>query len=129
MIRLLVCTVLCPTFFNPIHVLYPSRLLCLWGFSRQEYWSGLPCPPPGDLPNPGFVLRSPTLWADSSPYELPGKTMNTRMGSLSLLQVIFWTQESNKGLRHCRQILYQLSYRSPITCLPAIYQSVSRAGT
>jgi len=28
-------------------------LLCPWGFSRQEYGSGLPCPPPGDLPNPG----------------------------------------------------------------------------
>ena len=30
------------------------RLLCLWRFSRQEYWSGFPCPPPEDLPNPGF---------------------------------------------------------------------------
>ena len=28
------------------------------GFSRQEYWSGLPCPPPGDLPNPGIELMS-----------------------------------------------------------------------
>ena len=38
------------------------------GFSRQEYWSGLPCPPPGDLPNPGFkpaTLASPALQADS----------------------------------------------------------------
>ena len=42
------------------HGLEPSRLLCPWGFSRQEYWSGLPCPP-GDLPNPGIKLRSPTL--------------------------------------------------------------------
>ena len=33
--------------------LQPSRLLCPWGFSRQEYWSGWPCPPPGDLLNPG----------------------------------------------------------------------------
>ena len=32
------------------------------GFSRQEYWSGLPCPPPGDLPNPGTKRRSPALW-------------------------------------------------------------------
>ena len=33
-----------------------AQLLCPWGFSRQEYWSGLPCPPPGDLPksNPGL---------------------------------------------------------------------------
>ena len=43
------------------------------GFSRQEYWSGLPCPPPGDLPNPGIEPRSPTLQADSSPSEPPGK--------------------------------------------------------
>ena len=35
------------------------------GFSRQEYWSGLPCPPPGDLPNPGIEPRSPALQADS----------------------------------------------------------------
>ena len=31
----------------------PSRRLCPWGFSRQEYWSGLPCPSPGDRPSPG----------------------------------------------------------------------------
>ena len=37
------------------------------GFSRQEYWSVLPCPPPGDLPNPGIEPRSPALQADSLP--------------------------------------------------------------
>ena len=42
-------------------------------FSRQEYWSGLPCPPPGDLPNPGIEPRSPTLQADSLLSEPPGK--------------------------------------------------------
>ena len=47
------------------HGLKPTRLLCLWGFSRQEYWSGLPCPPPGDLPNAGIKPRSPTLRTDS----------------------------------------------------------------
>ena len=46
------------------------------GFSRQEYWSGLPCPPPGDLPNPGIKPRSPALQADSLPSELPGKPMH-----------------------------------------------------
>ena len=35
------------------------------GFPRQEYWSGLPCPPPGDLPDPGIEPRSPALQADS----------------------------------------------------------------
>ena len=39
------------------------------GFSRQEYWSGLPFSSPGDLPDPGFELRSPTLQADSLPSE------------------------------------------------------------
>ena len=34
------------------HGLWPTRLLCPWGFSRQEYWNGLPCPLPGDFPQP-----------------------------------------------------------------------------
>ena len=42
------------------HGRQPARLLCPWGFYRQEYWSGLPCPPPGDLPNPGIKPRSPS---------------------------------------------------------------------
>ena len=41
--------------------LKPAKLLCPWGFSRQEYWSGLSCPPPGDLPNPEIKLVSPIL--------------------------------------------------------------------
>ena len=40
------------------------RLLCPWGFSRQEYWSGLPCPPPGDLPEPCLLRLLP--WQDAS---------------------------------------------------------------
>ena len=43
------------------------------GFSRKEYWNGLPCPPPGDLPNPWMEPRSPALQTDSSPAELTGK--------------------------------------------------------
>ena len=41
----------CPILCDPLE---PFRILCPWGFSRQECWSGLPCPPPGDLPNPGL---------------------------------------------------------------------------
>ena len=65
-------------------------------FSRQEYWSGLPCPPPGDLPNPGIEPRSLKLQVDSLLSEPPGKPKNTGMESLSLLQGIFLTQESNQ---------------------------------
>ena len=43
------------------------------GFSRQEYWSGLTCPPPGDLPDPGIKPRSPPLQADSLPSEPLGR--------------------------------------------------------
>ena len=46
------------------------------GFSRQDYWSGLPFPPPGDLPDPGIRLGSPTLEADSLPSEPPGNPVN-----------------------------------------------------
>ena len=80
-------------------------------FSRPEYWSGEPFPSPGDLPNPGIEPRSPTLQADSSPAEPQGKSKNTRVGSLSLLQQVFLTQESNQGLLHYRWILYKLNYQ------------------
>ena len=43
------------------------------GFSRQEYWSGLPFPSPGDFPNPGIKPRSPALQADSLTAVPPGK--------------------------------------------------------
>jgi len=43
------------------------------GFSRQEYWNGLPFPSPGDLPNPGIEPKSPTLRADTLTSEPPGK--------------------------------------------------------
>ena len=80
-------------------------------FSRQKCWSGLPCPPPGDPPILGMEPRSPALQVHSLPSEPLGKPKNTGVGSLSLLQGILPTQESNWGLLHCRQILYQLSYQ------------------
>ena len=43
------------------------------GFSKQEYWSGLPFPSPGDLPDPGVKPRSPALQTDTLPSEPPGK--------------------------------------------------------
>ena len=76
-------------------------------FSRQEYWSGLPFPSPGDLPHPGIEPRSPTLQADTLPSEPPGNFygphwlyspwnspgQNTGMG-ISFLQGIFPTEVS-----------------------------------
>ena len=44
-------------------------------FSKQEYWSGLPFPSPGDLPNPEIEPGSPALQADALPSKLPGKPL------------------------------------------------------
>ena len=64
-----------------------------------------------DLPDPGIKPISPTLQGDSLPAKPLGKPKNTGVGSLSLLQQIFLTQELNQDVLHCRQILYQLSYQ------------------
>ena len=61
----------CPTPCDPwtvAHQAPPSM-----GFSRQEYWSGLPFPSPGDLPDPGIEPRSPTFQADALTSVPPGK--------------------------------------------------------
>ena len=55
------------------------------GFSRQEHWTGLPKPTPGDLPNPGIDIMSPVLSARSLPSESARKPKNTGVGSLSFL--------------------------------------------
>ena len=49
-------------------------------FSRQEYWSGLPFPSPGDLPDPGIEPRSTTLQTDCLPSEPPGKPIKKEGG-------------------------------------------------
>ena len=51
------------------------------GFSRQEYWSGLPCPPPGNLPNPGIEPASPGLPADSLLLSHEGSPMKTYLAT------------------------------------------------
>ena len=66
----LCCVQSCPALWT---VARPATLSM--ELSRQEYWSGLPCPPPGDLPNPVIEPRSPTLQVNSLPSEPPGKPM------------------------------------------------------
>ena len=78
------------------------------GFSRQAYWSGLPFPAPGDLPDPAIKPRSPKLRADSLPSESPGNLLHTGVSSHSLPKGIFPTQA---GLQHCKQALYLLSHQ------------------
>ena len=61
----------CPTLATPWTVACQAPLFM--GFSRQKYWSVLPFPSPGDLPDPGIKPRSPALQADSLPTEQQGK--------------------------------------------------------
>ena len=61
----------CPTLCDPKTVALQASLSM--EFSRQEYWSGLPFPSPGGLPNPGIEPRSLALQVYSLPSELPGK--------------------------------------------------------
>ena len=71
-------------FATPWIVAYQTPLSM--GFSRQEYWSGLPFPYPGDLPNPGIKPGSPALQTDVLPAEPPGKpacsTVSCKFGVL-----------------------------------------------
>ena len=53
-------------------------------FSRQEYWSGLPFPFPGDLPDPGIEPGSPTLRADALPSKPPGKPKESEVAQSCL---------------------------------------------
>ena len=61
-------------FATPWTVAYQAPLSMR--FSRQEYWSGLPFPSPGDLPDPGIEPRSPALQGDALTSEPPGKLMH-----------------------------------------------------
>ena len=81
------------------------------GILQARILEWVACPPPGNLRKAGIKPRSPTLQADSLPSQPSGKPQNTGVGSLSLLQESFLTQEWNQGLLCCRQILYPLSYQ------------------
>ena len=67
------CVKSCLPLCNPMTAVHQAPLFM--GFSRHRYWSGLPCPPPGDLSNPGIEPWSPALQADSLPSEAPGKSL------------------------------------------------------
>ena len=119
----------CLTLCDPIDSATPWTVACQvllsMEFSRQEYWSRLPCPFPGDLPDPGIKpvsLKSPALarefFTTSTTWEAPvwnspGK--NPGVSCHSLLQGIFPTQGLKLGLLHFKHILYCLSHQGSQT--------------
>ena len=86
-------------------------------FSRPEYWTGVGSLSLRIFPTQGSNPGLSHLQVDSLPAEPQGKPKNIGMGSLSLLQQIFLTQELNQGLLHCRLILYKLSFREALLLL------------
>ena len=72
-------------FAAPWTVAYQAPLSM--GFSRQEYWSGLPFPSPGNLPDSGIEPGSPALQADALPSRPPGKSLKFS-DSITLLKVL-----------------------------------------
>ena len=94
------CLTLCDPMDYTVHGILQSRILewVAFPFSRGSF-------------QPGIEPTSPALQTDSLPAEPQGKSKNTGVSSITLLQLIFPTQESNQGLLLCRRILYQLSYQ------------------
>ena len=77
----------CPTLCDPMNCIARQAPLSM-GFSRQEYWSGLPFPSPGDLPDPGIEAGSPALQADSSSSEPSGKPKMVQAKYLSSIDIV-----------------------------------------
>ena len=104
------CLTLCNLMDYRVHGILQARIL---------EWVAFPFTKGSSQPRD--QTRSLTLQTGSLSAESQEKPKNTQVGGLSLLQWIFLTQESNRGLLHCRWILYQLSYQgSPFLILGSI---------
>ena len=84
------------------------------GFSRQEYWSGLPFPSPGDLLNPGMEPRSPELQADSLPTELWGKLAARFAQHVEICFLYVFVLKCWSILLHDKQLEYKLKEMSRV---------------
>ena len=94
------------------HELQPTRLLCLWGFSRQEYWSGLPFYSPGDLPDSETKPGSTALETNSLSSKSPGKPFSAKPACYKKIIKFFF-----QGIIHSIKtpITFRLIYRkSPL---------------
>ena len=100
---------LCITLCGPVDCSPPGLSVC--GISRQEHWRGLPCPPPGDLPNPGIKLASsvsPALQEVSLPTESPGKPpLNEHMPVNHLMPCCTHTHTHSLMLCACLRTRHQ----------------------
>ena len=107
------------------------------GFSRQEYWSRLPFPSPGDLPHPGMVPTSPTLQMDSLPLEPSGKPKDVVLVQpLSRVQLFatLWLPCPSPSPRACSKSCplsqwYHLTISSSVIPFSSCFQSFPASGS
>ena len=114
------CSAVSNSFATPWTV--PRQAPLSMGFPRQEYWSGLPFPSPGDPPHPGIKTRFPTLQADSLLSELPGNPINPQDPykthrytpvSLSINSFCISSQQAfMENLSNCTTFEYKLKHFS-----------------
>ena len=100
LVKLMVCACLvtCPVqLFVTLWTVAKKAPLSM-KFPRQEYWSGLPLPSPGDLPDPGIELGSPALQEDSLPTELRGKPSQHLQIFANWVKRILHFQHGNKWM-------------------------------
>ena len=96
-----------------------------WGFSRPILeWVAMPSSRGSGFPTQDWT-RSSALQVESLPFEPPGKSKNTEVGSLTLLKGMFPIQESKWGFLHCRRNLYQLIYSGTHTLLFYIFEFIA----
>ena len=90
-------TQLCLTLLDPMDPRGDHQAPLSMEFSRQEYWSGLPLPSPGYLPDPGIKPRSPALQADALPSEPPGKPSERKRRFIRITtHVKLWQRTTNR---------------------------------
>ena len=109
----------CPTLCDPMDCRLPGSSVHRILQARILEWVVMPSSRGSSQSR--IEPRSRALQVDSLPSEPAGKPENTGVGSLSLLQGILLTQESNWGLLHCRWILYQLSYREAVIIILVLF--------
>ena len=76
---------------------YSAASVGSMGFSRQEHWSGLPCPPPGDLPDPGIEPASPALQADSLLLSHRGSLCGNTAPNINCSGQVCWSAVMRQG--------------------------------
>ena len=92
------------------------------GFSRQEYWSGLPFLSPGDLPNPGIKPRSPASQADALSSEPPGKPIPYMCRYICIISFMY-AAAAAKSLQLCPTLCDPIDSSPPGSAIPGILQA------